>query len=176
VSHYVSIFEPIPWLAFGTTMLQAFVVYWFIIVGIKLIGIHVFGQAGPQYLLLLLLIVSGMSNGMIHQQAGFWGSIAAGLSLLITVALVQKISPLKAWIHEKPIQLLDQNGHIDKHALKRTLVQSEDLDKMAHAYGYPSYSVFKQIQLENDGRITGVLKPEHQKTIKKGCNTLNTLI
>jgi uncharacterized membrane protein YcaP (DUF421 family) len=157
---YVSILDPIPWKDVLTAMLQTVVIYWFAIIGLKMIGIHVFGQPGPQHLLLLLLLVSGMSGQMIPSTAGFWGCLGTGLALLITAGITQKIPPLRRFVKGKPVLLMEENS-VDHQALKKTLVDEAELDKTAHQYGIPNKDGFQTVRLESDGRVTGVLKPEY---------------
>lgn len=158
---YSSIFDPVPWPAVISSAAQAVVIYWVTILCIKLIGIHITGQSGPQYLAFLLLFTTGMSSGLTNQQAGFWGSIATALSLTATIMIVSRIPGLGKWIHGTPVTLFEK-GKMDHSSLKRTLVDQQELDKVAHEYGLPSHEAFERVILENDGRLTAVLKQEYR--------------
>jgi uncharacterized membrane protein YcaP (DUF421 family) len=159
---YASIFDPIAWPAVISSAAQAVVIYWVTIICIKLIGIHIVGQTGPQYLAFLLLFTTGMSSGLSHQQAGFWGSLATALALTATIIIVARIPFLERWIHGSPMILMDK-GKMDHEALKKTLVDKEELNKLAHGYGMLSHEVFESVILENDGRLTAILKPEYRQ-------------
>jgi len=158
---YSSVLNPIPWEAVFISAGQTIVLYWLTIACIKFIGINVIGQSGPQYLAFLLLLTTGMSTGLNHQQAGFWGSVATALALTGTILLVQRLPKLRNWIYGQPRTLM-QHGHLDQAALKKTLVNQQELDKLAHEFGLPSHQVFETVILENDGRLTAVLKPSYR--------------
>ncbi len=166
---YPSIIDVIPWDAAFISAVQAVAIYWVTIACIKLIGVHVVGQNGPQYLGFLLLFTTGMSSGLSHQQAGFWGSIATAFALTATIMVVQRIPWLKNWIHGGQVPIMT-NGEINSKALRKTLVERREIEKLAHEYGLPSPDVFQQVILENDGRLTAILNPEYRRELiaKKG--------
>lgn len=147
----------LPWKAMGLSALQTVIIYWGIIYGIKRIGIHAVGQTGPQYTIFLLLLTTAMSAGLSIQSAGFWGSVASGLTLIIGMLILQRIPPVRQWIHGKPVHLM-HNGEVDKEAVKKTLVENSDLQKLARQYGLSNLDNIERITLENDGRLTAVLK------------------
>jgi uncharacterized membrane protein YcaP (DUF421 family) len=157
MASYASVVEPIPWIAVLVSALQSCLLYWLTILCVKLIGVHVVGQTGPQYLAFLLLFTTGMSSGLSHQQAGFWGSVATALALTLTMILVQHISPLKKWIHGDAMTVFN-GSEVDQRVMSKTLIDPKDLEKLAHSYGLSSVDDFSQIILENDGRLTGITK------------------
>lgn len=169
MKEYTSIFDPIPWSAVISSVGQTVVIYWLTIACIKLIGTPVVRQTGPQYLAFLLLFTTGMSTGLNHQQAGFWGSVATALSLTATIMLVHRIPPLRTWIHGKPKSIM-QDGQLDQSALNQTLVGQPEVDKLAHEFGLPSRNVFEKVILENDGRLTAILKPEYRSVAHNSQN------
>lgn len=159
--NYASILDSIPWTVVFVSAGQSVVLYWLTILCIKVIGTHVVGQSGPQYLAFLLLFTTGMSTGLNHQQAGFWGSVATALSLTATIMLVHWVPMLRNWVHGKSRSIM-QDGQLDKSALEKTLVSRQEVDKLAHEFGLPSKDVFEKVILENDGRLTAILKPEYR--------------
>lgn len=60
-----------------------------------------------------------------------------------------------------------QGGQLDTAALNATLVNKAEVDKQAHSFGFPSMDVFERAILENDGRLTAILKPEYRPAAPK---------
>jgi uncharacterized membrane protein YcaP (DUF421 family) len=168
---YPTIFDAVPWPEVGITALQSFVIYWFALTGLKLVGRRAFGEMGPQDLILLLLLSESLNMGLIHNDAGFWGSLASALVLLLTVAIVERVPFLRQRMDDGTIKLVE-NGRLIKPALKKSLVEEQDLQKAAREYGMPSIKAFETMTLEGDGRITGVLKPEYRPRAGKAYQNL----
>lgn len=156
---YPTIFDPIPWKAVGLTAIHTFVIYWIVLLGLKLIGRRVFGELGPQDLILLLLISEATDLGLVHQEAGFLGTLTAVLMLLITVGMTEHIPALRRLMENNPI-VLKKNGQLLEPMMSKHMVEHGDLDKIAHDYGMPDHTAFDTMILEDDGTITGVLKSE----------------
>ena len=156
---YVSIFSPIPWKEVGITVLQTFTLYWILVFGLKLVGRRVFGELGPQDLIVLLLIAESTNQGLFHQDAGFWGTVASALTILVTGATIERIPRVKKLFEGSTLELV-RDGQVIPGAMKHCLVEKEDLEKAARQYGLPNISAFERMTLEGDGSITGVVKPE----------------
>ncbi len=157
-----TLFDPIPWNAVGITVLQTFILFWIVIIGLKLVGRRVFGELGPQDVALLLLVAESCNLGLTPQKAGFWGSLFSIMTLLVIVATVERVKPFRQLMEEKPIVLL-QNGHALEKVMQDNLVEKADLEAKARQYGVPDCSAFETMMLESDGSISGVLKPEYRK-------------
>jgi uncharacterized membrane protein YcaP (DUF421 family) len=155
---YVSLFDPIPWPAVGNSVVQTFILYWFVLLGIKKVGRRVFSEMSPQDVVVLVMVAEACNLGLSDERAGFWGTIASVLTLFITGGLVERIKPLNKLLEEDPITLFE-NGQLNKPALKKNLVNENDLQQVAHQYGIAHYSQFTCMTLEGDGSITGVLPP-----------------
>jgi len=158
--------EHFPWLTLGSIVIKISIVYWLMLLGLKWVGRRAIGQMGPHEFILLAILAKIMSDEIITPEAGLWGNIVGGLTLLLYVWLIDKISLLRDFIQGKPIQLLSKNG-LDHSALKRNNVSKEDLNCIARQYGFKSYEVFDQIYLERDGKLTGILKPNIRYIHKK---------
>jgi uncharacterized membrane protein YcaP (DUF421 family) len=157
--NYPGIFDPIPWNEVGLSILQTLTIFWLILLGLKLVGRRVFGELGPQDLIVLLLIAEASDLGLTHQDAGYWGALASILTILTTGALIEHLPLLRHFLEEEGIVLL-RSGEPDEQTMKKNLVQREDLEKTARQYGFAELEAFDAMVLESDGKITGVLKPE----------------
>lgn len=156
---YVTIFSPIPWNEVELSFLQAFVIYWVVLLGMRLIGRRTFAEMGPQEVILLLIISEATDLGVTHGNAGFWGSIASIVALLITVYIVDKIPLIEKPLQGKSVKLME-NGEYNQTLLKKHRIQDDDLDKAARKYGVP-LEAFECLILEGDGTITGLIKQEY---------------
>lgn len=153
--------EPIPWEAIWATALQTFVAYWFVILGLKLVGRRIFGELGPEELLLIVLVAESMSVSLVHEDAGFLGSLVSAAVLFISVATVERLRGLRKRLEGDPIILL-KNGIADTHTMRQNLIDRQDLEQAARRYGVASPEAFQLMVLESDGQISGVLKPEYR--------------
>lgn len=156
---YTSIFDPIPWDAVGHSILQTIAIYWLLLLGLKLVGRRVFGEMGPQDLIILLLIAEACDLGLSDEKAGFWGTIASVLTILAMGGLIERLTPLRQLLEERSVTLM-KNGRLDRIQMRRNMVQEEDLNHTAREYGLASYRDFELMTLESDGKITGIVRPE----------------
>ena len=76
---YVTLFQAVPWEPVGVSVVQTVVIYWLVLLGVKLVGRRVFGEMGPQDMVILFLIAESCDLGLTNEEAGFWGSVASVL-------------------------------------------------------------------------------------------------
>lgn len=158
-SDYITIFSPVPWNEVGISFFQAFVIYWVVLLGMRMVGRRTFGQMGPQEMILLLIISEATDLGVTHGDAGFWGSVASIAALLLTVLLVDKVSCLEKLLEGNAVTLME-NGRYNQELLKKHRIQMDDLEKVSRKYGVP-LEAFDCLILEGDGEISGVVKREY---------------
>lgn len=157
----------IPWASMGIAAVQTFVIFWVTIFILKIFSARVFSQTSPEYLLFLLLLASGMYSGIAGNEPTIWKSIATGITLLVSVLLINKVPYLQRFITGKPIVLV-KDGQINDKEMKRTMVDVEDLNTMAREYGFRSFKAFDTIILEKNGHLTGVINFDNNSKVKLG--------
>ncbi len=108
-----------------------------------------------------------MYAGISGKNPSIWNSIATGLTLLISVLIVNTIPPLEKFITGKPTVLV-KDGQLNSKAMKRTLIDVDDINKMAREYGFQSYEAFTTIILEKDGKLTGIIKLNENEKLRIG--------
>lgn len=155
-SPYVTIFSPIPWEQVGISFVQAFAIYWIVLLGMKLVGRRTFAEMGPQEVILLLIISEATDLGVTHGDAGFWGSVASILALLLTVFIVDKVPFTETLLQGKAVVLMD-NGTYHQALLRKHRIQMDDLEAVGRRYGVP-LQAFECLVLEGDGTISGIIK------------------
>lgn len=151
----------IPWRDVGLAALQTFILYWVTMAGLKLVGRRAFGELGPQDIVLLLLLSEAFSVGLMPQQGGFWASLTSGVTLLTVVAVTERVPLLRRLLDSRPVDVVTR-GRERREAMERFYVDAGDLEKLAREYGVPDAGAFERIVIEGDGKLTGVLKPEHR--------------
>lgn len=70
---YLTFLDPIPWKLVGISAVQSFIVYWVVLLGLRLAGRRVFGELGPHDLILLLLISEATDLGIVTRRQVFGG-------------------------------------------------------------------------------------------------------
>lgn len=156
----------VPWSAVGVSALQTFVVYWFAMAGLKLVGRRSFGELGPQDVVLLLLLSEALSAALMVPEAGFWGAIASAATLLATVAVTERIKALRQALDGEAVTIV-RDGEALEDVMARYQVDDGDLAKAAREYGVAGPEAFERAVLEGDGSITAVLKPEFRGGARK---------
>ena len=142
-------------------VIETFLLFWFIIFALRFLSYRTFSQTSPEYLLLLILLGSGLLGGIASKYPNFWAHVIIGAVIIGSTVIVQKFQILRELIEGKPI-ILVKNGKINTKEMERVLLEIDDLNKMAREYGVPSYEAFEIIVLETNGHLTGVLKPEYR--------------
>lgn len=150
-----TLFDMPPWRVVGISALQTVLLYWLVLLGLKAVGRRVFGEKGPQDLMILVLIGEATNLGLAPQRAGFWGTVASVLTVLATGAVIERIPRLRDWLEGRPTVLL-REGVLDEAALRDNLVSRDDLAKTARQYGLRDVRDFETVVLEGDGSLTGI--------------------
>lgn len=152
---YVDIFSVPDLLPVGFSILQSSFIFWLIILGLQIVGQRVFAQRGPQDLVVIVLVAEACDLGLTHEDAGFWGTVASVVTLLLWGYLVEKIGFIRRLLNRKPI-VLYENGKLHKPLMRKHMVDEEDLNEVAREEGRASYTEFKAMLLEGDGQISAL--------------------
>lgn len=153
--NYADIFTFPHWTLIALSILQTTVIFCLIIGGLKLVGRRVFAQRDPQDLVIIFLVAETCDLGLTHEGAGFWGSIASVLTLLLLGHVVERFEILRHMLSRKPVVLFE-NGRLYVEQMRKYFIDLEDLDEVARENGSNSYREFGAIFLEGDGRISVV--------------------
>lgn len=162
---YVSILEVPPLKFVLLSILQTVTLFAAILLGLKLVGRRVFGESGPQDLVILVLIGEACNSGLSHQEAGYWGSVASVISILLLGLLCEKTKFIRLFLEGRPV-FLYEGGSLDRNLMKKHMVDEADLEMAAREYGLASYHDFSTMVLEGDGALTGVVQPHALEILK----------
>jgi uncharacterized membrane protein YcaP (DUF421 family) len=140
-----------------SVFLKTTVIYWIIILGLRMLGRRAIGQLGPHEFILIALLTKIMADQIVVKELGLWGNIVGGGTLFLYVAFIDANPALRAWVQGSPLYLI-KNGEINHDLLKQHHLSTDDLHRVARHYGHASYDVFESIVMERDGRFSGVFK------------------
>jgi len=146
------------------SILQTVTLFVLVLLGLKLVGRRVFGEKGPQDLVILVLIAEAASSGLNHQGAGYWGSAASVITILLLGWLFEKTKAIRQFIEGRPVFIYER-GALDRTLMEKHMVDESDLELAARKYGLASYHDFTTIVLEGDGAVTGVVSMRTGKKV-----------
>ena len=161
---YVSIFD-VPQLKFILlSIFQTITLFVLVLLGLKLVGRRVFGEQGAQDLVILILIAEASSNGLNHQQAGYWGSAASVITILLLGWMCERTKFVRQFLEGRPLFIYER-GALDRTLMEKHMVDESDLESAAREYGLASYHDFSTIVIEGNGAVTGVVSTRTGKKV-----------
>ena len=119
-------------------LLRTFLVYVFLLVGLRLAGKREMGQLNPFDFVVLLLLANTVQNAIIGNDNSLLGGIIGATALLIVNWFVVRYlyaHPAIARIVEGDPDLLITNGKLRAERLKRELITPEELEAAARRQG-----------------------------------------
>jgi len=147
----------IPW---WEIVLRASVVYFVLLVLIRLSGKRTVGQFTPFDLMVLVLLGDAVQGSMIAGDESLLGGLILAFTLLAWNRLVGFItarSETAALAVEGKADILARNGKVFHEALRSADLTLDDLQEAMRDHSVPALSEIRLAVLEKDGTIT-VLK------------------
>src|ERR1700720_4633947 len=157
-------------------ILRPVIVYFFLVIMLRLAGKRELVQLNPFDLVVLLTLSNTVQNAIIGEDNSVLGGIIGATSLLAVNYLVVRF----LYDHRKLDQLVEgsadvliENGKVHEHKLKRELITKEELAAAARKQGFDSLSEVQQCVLEPGGTLSFTArKPDtedirHQELLKK---------
>ncbi|PZR77151.1 MAG: DUF421 domain-containing protein [Chthoniobacterales bacterium] len=148
----------LPWWEF---VLRGIIVYFFLIVLLRLTGKRQIGQMAPFDLVLLLVLSNAVQNAM----NGGDNSITAGVVSAVTLVgvnwlvglLTYKSKRMETLVEGRP-EVLIHNGKLFAKALQHTKITQHELDTALRSAGCASADEVHIAMLETDGSISVIAK------------------
>ena len=141
-------------------MFRTAIVYFVILIGIRLAGKREVGQMTPFDLALLLLISNAVQNAMTGPDASVTGGIVAAVTLLVLNSVVTQVvwrnRKVRKMVEGTPT-LLIRHGKILEEHLAKEKVTVDSLTQALREHGVASVQDVSVAVLEIDGSIS-VLK------------------
>jgi len=143
-------------------ILRTAIVYFVILIGIRLTGKREIGQMTPFDLALLLLLSNAVQNAMTGPDTSMTGGIVAAATLLLLNAAVTRI----VWKNKKMRRIVEgtptlliRHGKIIQEHLDKERVTADALTQALREHGVASVEDVSVAVMEIDGSIS-VLKNE----------------
>lgn len=147
-------------------VLRTSIIYFVVLIGIRITGKREVGQMTPFDLTLLLLLSNSVQNAMVGSNNDVSGGIAAAITLLVLNRVVSKIASrhrkLNRLIKGTPTLLINR-GHIIKENLKKENLSIDELHCAMREHGVATIENVRLAVLEVDGTISVVEKTDTKK-------------
>jgi uncharacterized membrane protein YcaP (DUF421 family) len=160
----------------GEKILRPIVVYFFLVVGLRLAGKRELAQLNPFDLVVLLTLSNTVQNAIIGDDNSVTGGIVGAATLLLVNYLVVRF----LYRHETLDRIIEgeacvlvENGKILENRLTQEILTLEELEAAAHKQGLGSLKEVERAVLEPSGTISFIAKqpaPEelrHEEVLKR---------
>jgi uncharacterized membrane protein YcaP (DUF421 family) len=141
-------------LSVAEKMLRPFIVYFFLVVALRVFGKRELAQLNPFDLVVLLSLSNTVQNAIIGEDNSVTGGLIGALTLLGTNYLVVRLlfrhRRLDQLIESSPSVLIE-NGRIKYSALAKELLTESELRSAAHRQGFRSLREIQRCVLEPNG-------------------------
>src|SRR5215470_13233327 len=149
-------------------IIRPILVYFFLIVGLRLAGKRELAQLNAFDLVVLLTLSNTVQNAIIGDDNSVTGGLIGATSLLLVnylvVRFLYKHRSLDQLIEGKA-DVLIEDGKVKMHNLKRELITMAQLEAAARKQGFDSLSEVHQCVLEPGGTISFIgKKPDADET------------
>ncbi|HEY3374729.1 MAG TPA: YetF domain-containing protein [Candidatus Aquicultor sp.] len=137
------------------------VIYFVVLIGLRLTGKREIGQFTPFDLVLVLLIANAVQNAMVGPDTSLSGGIVAALTLLGINYLVSAIADRSRILQELTVgkpTLLIHDGKVIESNLTREKITYDELEAALREHGINKISDVQGAVLEVDGSISVVPK------------------
>ncbi len=145
-------------------ILRPIIVYFALIVGLRLAGKRELAQLNPFDLVVLLTLSNTVQNAIIDNDNSVTGGLIGAATLLIvnflTVRIVYKNNKIEE-IVEGTEDILIEHGRVNQKVLDQDIISLNELTIAAHRQGFSSLDEVEQAVLEPEGGISFLArKPE----------------
>ncbi len=137
-------------------VIRPVIVYFFIIIGLRLSGKRELAQLNPFDLVVLLTLSNTVQNAIIGDD----NSVSGGLIGAATLLLVNYVVVRFLFSHEKLDRLVEgdsdtliEKGKINEGRLKKELLTRTELETAAHRQGFSSLAEVERAVIEPGGTI-----------------------
>ena len=138
-------------------VLRPVVVYFFLVIGLRLAGKRELAQLNPFDLIVLLTLSNTVQNAIIGDDTSVTGGIIGAATLLLVNYLVVRF----LFRHEKLDRLVEgeacvliENGKILKDKLTQEVLTLQELEAAAHKQGFGNLKEVERAVLESSGTIS----------------------
>jgi uncharacterized membrane protein YcaP (DUF421 family) len=148
------------------TVTRVVFIYFFIMLGLRVLGKREFGQLSPLELVTLLLIPEIVAQGLVREDFSLTNAIV-GIStlfgLVFITSLVMQHSPkAEELITGKPT-LLAFDGKFIAENMNRERITPDEIYSELHKAGLEKLSQARWVILEPDGKLAVIASEDHEE-------------
>jgi len=155
----------LPGLPLMDKILRAVIVYFFLVVALKLAGRRELAQLNAFDLVVLLTVANTVQNAIIGHDYSVTGGLIGATALLMVNYLVVRFSfeyrRKHRHIGESGVTLIE-NGRVQQKSLKKQLITMDELEEAASRRGFESLRDVERATLNADGSFAFVKKEKDQ--------------
>ncbi|HYA97483.1 MAG TPA: YetF domain-containing protein [Methylomirabilota bacterium] len=137
-------------------ILRPIIVYFFLVISLRLAGKRELAQLNPFDLVVLLTLSNTVQNAIIGDDNSVTGGLIGATALLainaVFVRFLYRHRKLDTIVEGSPEVLID-NGKLRVHNLKRELITIEQLEAAARRQGFSTLAEVEQCVLEPGGTL-----------------------
>jgi uncharacterized membrane protein YcaP (DUF421 family) len=145
-------------------------VYFFLIVMLRLAGKRELAQLNTFDLVVLLMLANTVQNAIIGSNdnslaGGLLGAVALLTVNYVVVRFLYSHEPLDRFVEGEPVALIE-NGRIRHDRLKKEIITVSELEEAAHKQGFASLDLVDRAVLEPGGTVSFLgksLQPEEMR-------------
>ena len=138
-------------------ILRPVIVYFFLVIGLRLAGKRELAQLNPFDLVVLLTLSNTVQNAIIGKDNSVTGGIIGATALLVVNYLVVRFlyghQRLDQIVEGEPM-LLIENGTVNERLLGKELITPAELEAAAHRQGFASLEEIARAVLEPGGTLS----------------------
>jgi len=138
-------------------IIRPVLVYFFLVIGLRLAGKRELAQLNPFDLIVLLTLSNTVQNAIIGNDNSVSGGIIGATTLLavnyFVVRFLFKHPKLDRLVEGDP-DVLIEGGKINHERLKKDLITMSELESAAHKQGFGSLEEIDQAQIEPGGTFS----------------------
>ena len=154
----------LPGLPLIDKILRAVIVYFFLVVALKLAGRRELAQLNAFDLVVLLTIANTVQSAIIGNDDSVTGGLLGATTLLVVNYLVVRFAYEYKRKHrrigESGVVLID-NGRVRQESLKKELISLDELREAASRHGFESLWQVERAVLNQNGSFAFVKKKDH---------------
>ena len=142
-------------------IIRPIVVYFFLVISLRLAGKRELAQLNPFDLVVLLTLSNAVQNAIIGNDNSVTGGIIGASTLLLVNYVVVRF----LYSHEKldlliegGAELLIEKGELRQELLKKELITVSELEEAAHKQGFASLDLIDRAVLEPGGSISFIAR------------------
>jgi len=142
-------------------IIRPWIIYVFLIVGLRLAGKRELAQINTFDLVVLLMLSNTVQNAIIGDDNSVTGGVIGAASLLVLNYLVVRFlfrrAKLDRFLEGEPVVLI-RKGTIQHKHLARELISIQELTAAAHKQGFRSLHDIEECVLETGGSLAFIAK------------------